>query len=212
MVLSNQITLWADQLRDISALGLKYATNIYDQERYTKIQRLVIEMLSSATNWTSKQLISSQDSFLTRPSPIMTGDAAIINEFGQILLIQRTDNQLWAMPGGLLEVGETPAEGVLREVLEETGLRCQTIGLVGIFDSRLCGTNHPLHLYHTVFLCKPLDVEAELPLHNHESLDKNWFDENSLPLDLDPSHENRIPEAFRIWHGDIKPFYDSHEF
>jgi hypothetical protein len=48
-----------------------------------------------------------------------------------------------------------------------------------------------------------------LPLHLHESLDKRWFDERKLPSNLDPGHSSRIPEAFRIWYGDIKPFYDS---
>ena len=147
MNLSREVALWADKIRDISALGLHYSENIYDQERYENLQQLAIEMLSVATDWSEEELIPLKETFFSRPTPLMTGDAAIINEKGQILLIKRRDNQLWAMPGGLLEVGETPAEGVLREVFEETGLKCQITTLVGIFDSRLCGTTHPLHLY-----------------------------------------------------------------
>lgn len=208
MELSTQIALWADKLRDIAALGLYYSTNIYDQERYSNIQQLAIEMLASVTGWSMKELVPFQEAFFSRPSPVMTGDAAVINEEGEILLIQRADNHKWAMPGGLLEVGETPAEGVLREVFEETGLKCQISALVGIFDSRLCGTNYPLHLYQIVFLCQPLNLEFGLPTHIHESLDKKWFEEEKLPNDLDPGHSTRIPEAFRIWHGNNKPFYD----
>ena len=68
------------------------------------------------------------------------------------------------MPGGALEVGETPAEGVLREVLEETGVHCRPVALVGIFDSRYCHTPHPLHRYHVSFLCEPLPDVASAPL------------------------------------------------
>ncbi len=206
---AKQIAFWADQLRDFAAQGSKYSTNIYDQERYAKIQQLVIEMLAFATNWTLEELVPLQETFFTRPSPILTGDAAIINDAGQILLIQRADNHLWAMPGGMLEVGETPSEGVLRETFEETGLKCDVIAFIGLFDSRFCGTTYPLHLYHVVFLCKPLnETETVIAPHRHESLDKQWFNERALPANIDPGHISRIPEAFRVWHGDLEPFFD----
>jgi 8-oxo-dGTP pyrophosphatase MutT (NUDIX family) len=113
------------------------------------------------------------------------------------------------MPGGLLEVGETPAEGALREVYEETGVHCEAISLVGIFDSRFCGTTYPLHLYQILFLCKPLnDSKKRIPSHQQESLSLNWFNEHSLPSDMDPGHISRIPEAYRIWKGDQNAFFD----
>ena len=179
---AKQIASWADQLRDLAAQGLRYSTTIYDQERYAKIQELSISMLAYATNWTSEELVPLRETLFTHPGPIMTGDAAIINEAGEILLIQRSDNHKWAMPGGMLEVGETPSEGVLREVFEETGITGKVIALVGLYDSRFCGTTHPLHLYHVVFLCKVLNtVEDVIAPHQHESLDKNWFNEKDLP-------------------------------
>ena len=46
---------------------------------------------------------------MTHLAPYPCGDAAIFNARGEILLIQRKDDQLWAMPGGGFEVGETPA-------------------------------------------------------------------------------------------------------
>jgi 8-oxo-dGTP pyrophosphatase MutT (NUDIX family) len=115
---------------------------------------------------------------------------------------------MWAMPGGLLEVGETPIEGVLREVVEETGYRCKAVSLVGLFDSRMCGTTYPLHLYHFTFLCTPVDENPSVPQHQQESLDIKWFHEDSLPEDIDPGHRSRIPEAFRVWRGDLRPFFD----
>ncbi len=114
------------------------------------------------------------------------------------------------MPGGGLEVGETPAQGVVREVLEETGVTCEPVALVGVYDLRLCGTPSFYHLYQFSFLCHPLpDVEVVgTPSHAHETKEMNWFAEHALPDDLDPGHAIRIPEAFRVWHGDTRAFFD----
>ncbi len=209
---AKQIASWADLLRELTAQGLYHSTNIYDKERYTKIQKVVMEMLTVATNWSIDELVPLQEALFSRPSPIVTGDAAIIDNEGRIFLIQRADNHLWAMPGGLLEVGETPSEGVLREVFEETGIKCKTTAFVGIFDSRFCGTTYPLQLYQLVFLCKPLDeIEIEPPIHHRESVSRQWFKEKNLPENIDPGHITRIPEAFRVWRGDCEPFFDKGE-
>ena len=146
---------------------------------------------------------------LTHVTPFAVGDAAVINDQGEILLIQRSDNQLWAMPGGAMEVGETPAEGVVRDAFEETGVRSESVALVGVFDSRLCNTSSRHHLYQIIFLCRPVDnAQPETPSHANEVLDVAWFAEDALPTALDPGHVSRIPEAFRVWHGDQQAYFD----
>ena len=67
----------------------------------------------------------------SRHTPLTAGDAAVIDPNGKILLMQRADDCTWSLPAGGLEVGETPVDGVVREVLEETGVRCQAVALVG---------------------------------------------------------------------------------
>jgi ADP-ribose pyrophosphatase YjhB (NUDIX family) len=56
----------------------------------------------------------------------------VVNEYGEVLLIQRDDTRTWAMPGGSLDPGELPTSGVAREVEEETGLKVLPVRLVGI--------------------------------------------------------------------------------
>jgi ADP-ribose pyrophosphatase YjhB (NUDIX family) len=56
----------------------------------------------------------------------------IVNEYGEVLLIQRDDTRTWAMPGGSLDPGELPTSGVAREVEEETGLKVLPVRLVGM--------------------------------------------------------------------------------
>jgi ADP-ribose pyrophosphatase YjhB (NUDIX family) len=77
-------------------------------------------------------------------TPLLSVDAAVFDESGRLVLIQRADNGAWAMPGGAAEVGETPAEAVAREVREETGLEVRAVQLLGIYDSRLAGRDPPL--------------------------------------------------------------------
>jgi 8-oxo-dGTP pyrophosphatase MutT (NUDIX family) len=208
MTPAEQIALLADRLRGLSAMGLHFSSNVYDRAHYQAVQTIAMEMMALATGESLEQMETLRATVFSQPTPLATGDAAVIDDAGKILLIQRADNGKWAMPGGALEVGETPAEGVLREALEETGVRCRAVALVGVFDSRLCGSTSRHHLYQFVFLCQPSDQDATRPSHSHEVLDVRWFDEGALPGDIDPGHVSRIPEAFRVWHGDRRAFFD----
>jgi ADP-ribose pyrophosphatase YjhB (NUDIX family) len=206
---SQQIALWADRLRDISAMGLIFCTNIHDRIAFEAVQAVAMEMLAVATGEPWEQIEPLRAPIFSRPTPMSVGDAAVIDDKGQILLVKRADNGQWAMPGGALEVGETPAEGVAREALEETGVRCRPVSLVGVFDSRLCGTLSRHHLYQFVFLCVPITPgETVEPSTADEVLEVAWFPEDALPEGIDPGHLSRIPEAFRIWRGDNRAFFD----
>ena len=62
---------------------------------------------------------------LPRHSVSVTG--VVFREDGRVLAIQRSDDGRWVPPGGVLEMAETPPDGVTREVLEETASRCGPI-------------------------------------------------------------------------------------
>ena len=208
--LVQKLALCADILRDCSALGLHFAANNYDRERYKRVQDVALELFSLASAQPVAELEPLRTTLFTHPAPIPVADAAVIDDTGKILLIRRADNGLWAMPGGALDVGETPAEGAVREVLEETGYTCEPVALVGVYDSRFCGTPSLYHLYQMSFLCRPLlDVaRVDPPSYAQEVLEIDWFAEHELPEKLDPGHVSRIPEAFRVWHGDTRAFFD----
>jgi len=61
--------------------------------------------------------------------------AAIRDEAGQLLVMQRADSGEWDLPGGALELGETLAQALVREVAEETGLAVKPARLVGLYTS-----------------------------------------------------------------------------
>ena len=60
---------------------------------------------------------------------------AVVVDAGRLLLVHRADNDLWALPGGGHEVGESIEDTVVREVKEETGMDVQVTGLVGLYTN-----------------------------------------------------------------------------
>ncbi|HUY52583.1 MAG TPA: NUDIX domain-containing protein [Streptosporangiaceae bacterium] len=60
-------------------------------------------------------------------------NVAVTNEAAEILLIRRSDNDNWALPGGGVDLGESLAEAAVRETLEENGIECEVTGLSGIY-------------------------------------------------------------------------------
>jgi ADP-ribose pyrophosphatase YjhB (NUDIX family) len=61
--------------------------------------------------------------------------AIVPDAAGAILMVHRTDNKLWAVPGGGVDLGESVADAVVREVEEETGVNVEVTGLVGIYSN-----------------------------------------------------------------------------
>ncbi len=59
--------------------------------------------------------------------------AAVRDDRGRLLLIHKVDNDYWALPGGAMELGETVTDAAVREVAEETGIKAEITGLVGIY-------------------------------------------------------------------------------
>jgi ADP-ribose pyrophosphatase YjhB (NUDIX family) len=60
-------------------------------------------------------------------------NVVVTNSAGEVLLIRRSDNDNWAVPGGAIDLGESMAQAAVRETREETGIDCEVTGLVGIY-------------------------------------------------------------------------------
>jgi ADP-ribose pyrophosphatase YjhB (NUDIX family) len=60
-------------------------------------------------------------------------NVVVASDAGEILLIRRSDNDNWALPGGAIDLGESVTQAAIRETKEETGIDCEITGLVGIY-------------------------------------------------------------------------------
>lgn len=128
-------------------------------------------------------------------TPKLAVNALVFNGKGEVLLAKRTDNGLWCIPGGHVDLGETLAEACLRELSEETGLKGEVIKLIGVYSD----TRHSLHIaqgpeWHTVrvsFLCK---VTGGTIKTSEETSEIGYFDVKRLPA-LITDHARRIQDA-----------------
>ncbi|MET7333331.1 NUDIX domain-containing protein [Nonomuraea sp. NPDC005650] len=68
-------------------------------------------------------------------------NVVVTNDVGEVLLIRRSDNGNWAIPGGAIDLGESIPQAAIRETLEETGIVCEITGLVGTYSD-------PRHVIH----------------------------------------------------------------
>jgi ADP-ribose pyrophosphatase YjhB (NUDIX family) len=67
-------------------------------------------------------------------SLVVAVTAVVTNDQGELLLQKRADNELWGLPGGAMDIGESIREAVIREVKEETTLDVEPTGVVGIYS------------------------------------------------------------------------------
>ncbi len=125
-----------------------------------------------------------------RASPAIGVEAAVFDPRGRLLLVQRKDNARWAIPGGIAEVGQTPAEAALRELWEEAGLRGEVRRLLGVFDGRLWGSRSKVHLIHFVFLVECAELA---PVPGIEMLAARFFPPEALPPEMHRGHDLRVP-------------------
>lgn len=112
----------ADELRALANLGLYYTHDNYDRERYEKVLALGARLGGALDERNPDEILIEYRQTPGYLTPLSGGGAVVFRE-GKLLLIQRHDDQRWAIPGGAVEVGETPAAGAVRELYEEVGMR-----------------------------------------------------------------------------------------
>ena len=66
-------------------------------------------------------------------SMVASVNVVVTNSAGEVLLIRRSDNDNWAVPGGAIDLGESVMQAAVRETREETGIECEITGLVGTY-------------------------------------------------------------------------------
>lgn len=193
----------ADELRVLANQGLYFADNEYHKDRYERVLSASARLIAALEERAPEEVLTQYHGDLLHLSPLAGAEAAVFRD-AKLLLIQRRDNALWAVPGGLAEVGETLAEAAVRELWEEAGVRGKAVHLMGFFDSRLWQSRTRVQLYHAVFQIQCEDV----PAPGSEALDVGFFPEESLPP-LSWGHLERVPVLFKLYRAEIQsPFFD----
>jgi 8-oxo-dGTP diphosphatase len=109
-----------------------------------------------------------------------TVSAIVFNDRGEILLGQRSDNHQWSVVAGMMDPGEQPADALVREVEEETGVQVKIERLAGVaLHEVVYGNGDRCHMVNTWFRCRATGGEARV--NDEESVAVGWFAPDALP-------------------------------
>ena len=126
----------------------------------------------------------------------MAGVTAVVrDERGHVLLGRRADNGRWGLVSGILEPGEQPAEGLVREIEEETGVVARIEALAGVWTQpEVTYPNGDRAQYLDLcFLARHVSGQARV--NDDESTEVGWFPLDALPEDLAPNSRHKLETA-----------------
>jgi ADP-ribose pyrophosphatase YjhB (NUDIX family) len=186
----NEKTLrrWAESLAGIARTGLGFTQSQYERERYEEIMKVAADIKVAAdegiagapdaagqvVEWMA-QIGEGVPGYAT---PKVAVGAAVANDRGELLLIQRADSGIWLYPTGWCDIGYSAPEVVVKEVEEETGILAEPVRLIGVLDGLRLGTSR-IPLYSLLFFCR--QIGGELHPHPLECSDAGWFTRDDLP-------------------------------
>lgn len=190
----------ADQMRALATTGLHYAENDFDRNRYDELMRLAARLAALQEGGDPREIERiyrrADDGYVT---PKLDVRMAIFRRDRILLIKERVDSR-WAMPGGFVDIGDSPSDAAVRETAEEAGLEVRARRLVGVFDCRLQpeSSSHLFHIHKIIFTGEPLDSRVE-PTAQGETTDARFYALNELPeLSLGRTLPLHIREAKRV--------------
>ena len=128
-------------------------------------------------------------------SVVPSANVIVVNDQDEILMIRRTDNDNWAVPGGGMDPGESITETAVRETEEETGITCEITGLTGIYTNPrhviLYTSNGEVRQeFSIVFTARPVGGQLR---PSSETAEPQWVAPMTIPgLNMHPSMRQRI--------------------
>ena len=156
------------RLLAIADAGIYYGKDIYDQERYVEMKEILVELMSRSTEETTDTLKLVLDANEGYPTPKVDVRALI-----------RQDNKVLLVEDIHAEVGFSPKENVIKEVLEETGLVVEVDKLCAVFDTNLRKDIPQLFQYYKlVFACS---IKEGSFVTNSETSASGFFTLEELP-------------------------------
>jgi ADP-ribose pyrophosphatase YjhB (NUDIX family) len=177
---------WAEALSGIARTGLGFTQSLYERERFEEVLHVAGDIKSAAEaeqeldaeHYVEEWMRSVGEGVAGYVTPKSAVGAVVYDDRQRILLVQRADSGIWLYPTGWADVGYSAAEVAVKEVLEETGIKCEPERVIAVLDGMRMGFTR-IPLYSTIFLCRA--VGGDLAAHPLETADVGWFAEDELP-------------------------------
>ncbi|MCL4449053.1 MAG: NUDIX hydrolase N-terminal domain-containing protein [Actinobacteria bacterium] len=203
LVSQQDLCRWGESLAGVARTGLGFTKSLYERERFEEIIKIAAEIKASSraagemrdsTNnvdnkvnapdakaFAQEWIDDIQDGVSGYVTPKVAIGAVVGNEHQEMLLIKRADSGIWLYPTGWADIGYSPAEVVIKEVKEETGIDVKPVRLIAVFDGLRLGITR-MPFYSLIFQCKLLG--GDLKPHPLECQDVGWFSRDKLPMPL----------------------------
>jgi ADP-ribose pyrophosphatase YjhB (NUDIX family) len=204
---ASDLIRWAEALSGIARTGLGFTESLYERERFEEVLRVAADIRyagveEAAADAAVEEWLASVGSGVPGYVTPKCAVAAIVgNENGELLLTQRADSGVWLYPVGWADVGYSPSEVAVKEVLEETGIECEPVSLIAVLDGLRLGFAR-VPLYSMVFYCKMLG--GELVGHPLETRQVGFYPRDRLPQPLAGAHR-WVELAFAAIDGEVRP-------
>ena len=140
---------WSEALSGIARTGLGFTESLYEQERFEEILKVAADIRAEADGENEDPdyaggLVQEWMDTVGKGvpgyvTPKVAVGAAVGNDKGELLLIQRADSGIWLYPTGWCDVGYSAAEVVVKEVEEETGIIAEPVRLIAVLDGLRLG-------------------------------------------------------------------------
>lgn len=149
-------------MRSLAQSGLAFTRDPFDRERYTELQRLAAALLAEELQIPlerAEAFWTGEEGYAT-PKVDVRG-AIFVHD--RVLLVRERADGKWTLPGGWVDVNDSPAEAVVREIREESGYHARAVKLAALVDRR----KHPHppsvhHIYKLMFLCELIGGTAAI--------------------------------------------------
>jgi ADP-ribose pyrophosphatase YjhB (NUDIX family) len=196
------------QIQALSEIGMHYAHNGFELERYRGIGDLCFSLLSEIVDMPVGDLkvkMIESDGYKT---PKVDVRAVVFNENHEILMVREKIDDCWSLPGGWADIGYTPSEVAVKESREEAGAVVEPVRLLGIMDKRC--HNHPADLYYIYKVFLECNFKGWVDRDHLETTDAGFFAFDNLPALSAPRN---TPEQIRLlfdYHSGrlSEPFFD----
>jgi ADP-ribose pyrophosphatase YjhB (NUDIX family) len=174
------ILQWARKVQAIAQNGLTFTKDTFDRDRYQQLQELVATILSTEVGITPGELkgLWLGDEGYATPKVDVRG--AVFDQDKVLLVRERCDGK-WTLPGGWVDIGDSPASAVEREIREESGYLAKAVKLGALYDKNNPAHGHPpsiLHIYKLMFLC---ELTGGAPTTSNETDGVDFFPLKALP-------------------------------
>lgn len=163
------------KIHSIAKIGLLFSKDPYALENYEEIREITKEAIEDFTN-----VSFSRPSYFERdiyPTPNLSVRTFIFNEKHELLMVQEANSKEWSLPGGWVDLYDSPATAAKKECLQEAGAEVEILRLVGIKDLTPYSSSKKSE-FVIVFEGRLVDFVQE---HCHETLDVRYFSLDALP-------------------------------